>query len=113
MVDERLGVPGTRRGGLAQPVEALVEHLPAPLDQAVGVEEHERALRELRDALAVARGQARPEREAAPVVEEAAPAAEAEPELIKKGKEAPAEEGEAKKAEPKKPEPKKPEAKKA
>jgi large subunit ribosomal protein L25 len=54
-----------------------------------------------------------PKEEAAPVVEEVA-AAVAEPELIKKGKEAAGDEGEPKKAEPaKKAEAKKPEAKKA
>ncbi len=47
-----------------------------------------------------------PKEEAAPVVEEAAAVA-AEPEVIKKGKEASGEEAEAKKAEPKKPEAKK------
>jgi large subunit ribosomal protein L25 len=47
-----------------------------------------------------------PKEEAAPVVEEA-PVAAAEPELIKKGKETPAEETDAKKGEPKKPEAKK------
>jgi large subunit ribosomal protein L25 len=53
-----------------------------------------------------------PKEEAAPVVEEVA-AAVAEPEIIKKGKEAAGEEGDAKKAEPaKKAEAKKPEAKK-
>lgn len=45
---------------------------------------------------------AMPKEEVAPVVEEAAPVEEAEPELIKKGKEAPPEEGEAKKPEAKK-----------
>jgi len=48
-----------------------------------------------------------PKEEAAPVVEEAAAAAPAEPEVIKKGKEAAPEEAEAKKAEPKKAEAKK------
>ncbi|HZN54430.1 MAG TPA: 50S ribosomal protein L25 [Candidatus Polarisedimenticolaceae bacterium] len=43
-----------------------------------------------------------PKEEAAPVVEEAPEAAAAEPEVIKKGKEAAPEEGEAKKPEPKK-----------
>src|SRR5262245_35523084 len=53
-----------------------------------------------------------PKEEAAPVVEEVA-AAVAEPEVIKKGKEAAPEEADAKKGEAKKPEAKKPEAKKA
>jgi large subunit ribosomal protein L25 len=54
-----------------------------------------------------------PKEEAAPVVEEVAEVA-AEPEVIKKGKETPADEAEAKKGEAKKAaEPKKPEAKKA
>jgi large subunit ribosomal protein L25 len=53
-----------------------------------------------------------PKEEAAPVVEEVAEVA-AEPEVIKKGKEAAPEEADAKKAEAKKPEAKKPEAKKA
>ena len=53
-----------------------------------------------------------PKEEAAPVVEEAAASA-AEPEVIKKGKESAADEGDAKKGEAKKPEAKKPEAKKA
>jgi large subunit ribosomal protein L25 len=53
-----------------------------------------------------------PKEEAAPVVEEVA-ATTAEPEVIKKGKEAAGDEADAKKAEPKKPEAKKPEAKKA
>ena len=48
-----------------------------------------------------------PKEEAAPVVEEAAAAVPAEPEVIKKGKEAAPEEAEAKKAEPKKAEAKK------
>jgi len=48
-----------------------------------------------------------PKEEAAPVVEEAAAAAPAEPEVIKKGKEAAPEEADAKKAEPKKAEAKK------
>jgi large subunit ribosomal protein L25 len=54
-----------------------------------------------------------PKEEVAPVPEEAAAATPAEPEIIKKGKEAaPEETADAKKAEPKKPEAKKPEAKK-
>ena len=54
-----------------------------------------------------------PKEEAAPVVEEVAAVA-AEPEVIKKGKETAADEGDAKKGDAKKAaEPKKPEAKKA
>ncbi len=55
---------------------------------------------------------AMPKEEAAPVVEEVV-AATVEPEVIKKGKEAPPEDAEAKKAEAKKPDVRKPEAKKA
>jgi large subunit ribosomal protein L25 len=54
-----------------------------------------------------------PKEEAAPVVDEAAAATAAEPEVIKKGKETAPEEGDAKKGDAKKPEAKKAETKKA
>ena len=72
----------------------------------------------LDDAEAIVCGVAVPKEEAAPVVDEAAAAAAAEPEVAKKGKEtagddADAKKGDAKKGDAKKPEAKKPEAKKA
>ncbi len=72
----------------------------------------------LDDAEAIVCGVAVPKEEAAPVVDEAAAAAAAEPEVAKKGKEtagddADAKKGDAKKGDAKKPDAKKPEAKKA
>ena len=66
----------------------------------------------LEDAEAIVCVVAVPKEEAAPVVDEAAAAAAAEPELVKKGKEAAGDDADAKKGDAKKPETKKPEAKK-